>query len=280
MPTQVALLGAAGAMGTRASHTLSRHPDEFAVMHVEATGEGAARLRERGVTAVPVDEAVAVADATIMAIPDNVIGPVAKQIVPKLRSGALLMCLDPAAPYGGRIPNRDDIAVFVAHPSHPPVFNDESTSEARKDYFGSGLAKQSIVCALARGTEEDYQLGERLAATLWGPILRSHRVTVEQMAMLEPALSETVTATCLTVIREATDEAIRRGVPAQAAKDFVLGHINVELAILFDELDWDFSAGCKLAIEAAKEEIFQPDWRKVFDEANLKASVAAITGDA
>ncbi len=277
MATRVALLGAAGAMGTRASNTLSRHPDEFEVMHVEASGEGEQKLRDRGTTAVPLDEAIRQADATVMAIPDKVIGKVAAQITAKLRSGSLLMCLDPAAPYAGRIPARDDIAVFVAHPSHPPVFNDETTKEARRDYFGSGIAKQAIVCALAQGTEEDYQLGERIASTLWGPILRSHRVTVEQMAMLEPALSETVAATCLTVIREAMDEAIKRGVPADAAKDFLLGHINVELAILFDEIEWDFSAGCKRAIEEAKKDIFQADWRKVFDAPNLKASVASIT---
>src|SRR2546422_5957973 len=40
--------------------------------------------------------------------------------------------------------------------------------------------------------------------------------------------------------------------PAQAARDFLLGHINIELAILFNEIDWEFSAGCKKAIADAK----------------------------
>jgi D-apionate oxidoisomerase len=279
MPTKIALLGAAGAMGTRATNTLSRHPAEFEVMHIETPGAGEQKLRDRGDTPVPLEEAVGQADATIMAIPDKFIGRVASQVTPLLQSGSLLMCLDPAAPFGKRIPERDDIAVFVAHPSHPPVFNDEATQEARRDYFGSGIARQSIVCALDRGNEEDYVLGERIAATLWGPILRSHRVSVEQMAMLEPALSETVAATCLTVVREAMDEAIARGVPADAARDFLLGHINVELAILFDEIEWDFSDGAKVAIEEAKKSIFQPDWRKVFDKPNLLASVASITSE-
>lgn len=277
MLTEVALLGAAGAMGTRASTTLSMHADAFHVLHVEAGEQGEAKLQERGIDPVPLDDAASRADVIILAIPDHVIGAVAPQIVPKMKSGAMLMCLDPAAPYAGCIPNRDDIAIFVAHPSHPPVFNDETSPEARRDYFGSGIAKQSIVCALGQGTDADYQLGERIASTLWGPILRTHRVTIEQMAMLEPALSETVAATCLTIIREAMDEAVKRGVPAEAAKDFLLGHINVELAILFDEIDWDFSAGCKAAIEAAKGELFQPDWRKVFDKEQLKASVVHIT---
>ena len=35
-------------------------------------------------------------------------------------------------------------------------------------------------------------------------------------------------------LREAADEAVRRGVPREAAIDFMLGHLNIELAIAFD----------------------------------------------
>ena len=96
--------------------------------------------------------------------------------------------------------------------------------------------------------------------------------------MLEPAMSETVAATCITVLREGMDEAIRRGVPAQAAKDFMMGHINIELAIVFDEIDWEFSDGAKMAIEEAKDVLFQPDWKKVFEPDQLKKSVNKIVG--
>ena len=113
---------------------------------------------------------------------------------------------------------------------------------------------------------------------MFGPVLRAHRVTVQQMAILEPALSETVTATCMMVIREAMDEAVARGVPAEAARDFLLGHIHIDLAIFFDELDWELSDGAKKAIELAKREIFQPDWKKVFEPEALRESVLRITG--
>ena len=102
--------------------------------------------------------------------------------------------------------------------------------------------------------------------------------TVEQMAILEPVLSETVAATCLSIIREAMDEAVRRGVPEPAARDFLMGHLNIELAILFNETHWEFSAGCKRAISDAKEVLFKPDWKQVFEEKNLRESVAKITG--
>ena len=62
-----------------------------------------------------------------------------------------------------------------------------------------------------QGPDEAYQLGERIARTIYAPVMRSHRVTVEQMAILEPALSETTAATCVTMLREAMDEAVRRG---------------------------------------------------------------------
>ena len=179
---------------------------------------------------------------------------------------------------GEILPKRPDISYFVTHPAHPPVFNDEADMEARRDFFGSGKAKQALVCALMQGPESAYARGEALARRIFGPVLRAHRVTVEQMAILEPALSETVAATCLTIIREAMDEAIRRGVPAQAARDFLMGHINIELAIVFNEIDWQFSAGAQKAIEEAKKVLFQPDWKRVFEPASIRESVEKITG--
>lgn len=277
MTTKLAVFGAAGSMGTRITETLKDDPN-YKLLCVEADEAGQARLREKGIVPVSQKDAVGEADIVIFAVPDTVVGSLAREIVPSLKSGAMAVCLDPAAPYAGELPEREDISYFVTHPAHPPIFNDETDPEARRDFFGSGKAKQAIVNALMQGPEEDYAKGEEIAKKLWGPVLRSHRVTVEQMAMLEPVLSETVTATCLTVIREAMDEAVKRGVPAEAARDFVLGHINVELAILFDELDWELSAGAQKAVEEAKQDIFQPDWRKVFEPENMRESVAGITG--
>ena len=274
----IALLGAAGNMGTRISERLRDDPGHR-VLYVEADETAEARLRERGLEPTSRDDAVREADVVILAVPDVFIEPVAAEIVPSLRSGAMVMCLDPAAPYGGKLPARDDISYFVTHPAHPPLFNDETDPEARRDFFGSGKARQSIVCALMQGPEEDYAKGEAIAAQMFGPVLRSHRVTVEQMALLEPALTETVAATCASVIREAMDDVIRRGVPPQAARDFLLGHIRIALAICFGELDWDFSTGAKKAIAAAKEQLFRPDWKTVFEPESLQESVARITGD-
>jgi D-apionate oxidoisomerase len=273
--TIVAIIGAAGKMGTRISGRLGDDP-AVRLLFVEATEPGLGRLRERGHEATPIEDAARGADVLVAAVPDTLIGTVAHEVVPLMRPGAMFLCLDPAAPFAGELPDRADVSYFVTHPSHPPVFNDETTEAARKDYWGGGFAKQSIVSALVQGPEAHYETGERLSAKMFGPVLRSHRVTLEQMALLEPALSETVALTCITVMREAMDEAIRRGVPAEAARDFLLGHINVELAIVFGELDWKVSAGAEKAVSEARKVLLQPDWLSVFEPEKVRESVARI----
>jgi hypothetical protein len=245
--------------------------------YIEISPAGIENLRQRGVTPTPRDEALADADVAILAVPDNLIERISAEIVPQMRSGALVICLDPAAPLAGKVKHRDDLAYFVTHPCHPSVFSYDVTPEQRRDFFGGVKAPQAIVNALMRGSEDDYARGEEIAKKMYGPVTRSHRVTVEQMAILEPALSETTAITCIKLIREAMDEAIRRGVPAEAARDFILGHINIELAILFEEIPTQFSDGAKKAMERARAQIIQPDWKKVFEPENIRACLEEIT---
>ncbi|MGI4799582.1 MAG: phosphogluconate dehydrogenase C-terminal domain-containing protein [Janthinobacterium lividum] len=273
---RIALIGAGGKMGGRITNNLLK--TDHQVSYVEVSERGVAALREQGIATQDAAEALSTAEAVILAVPDNRIGPVAAGLGDTIKPGTVLIVLDAAAPYAGDMPKRDDITMFVTHPCHPPIFNDEVTPEARGDYFGGIAAKQHIVCALMQGPEEHYALGEEIARAIYAPVMRSHRVTVEQMAILEPVLSETVTATCLTMIREAVDEAVTRGVPEQAALDFVLGHMNVEIAIIFQQLaNGTFSDGAKLAIEKAKPVLFRSDWKSVFEPEAIRQSVLDIT---
>ena len=275
MKTRIALLGAAGKMGTRISEKLRDVP-EYEVLYVEGGAAGEELLRQRGLEPTTGDHAAQVADVAVLAIPDTVIGRVTASLVPKLKPGALVICLDPAAPYSGELFPRDDIAYFVVHPCHPPLVNDETDPEARADFFG-GVAKQHMVCALMQGTEEDYALGVEIARHMFAPVMRAHRVTVEQMAILEPALAETTVLTCMVVIREALDEAIKAGVPEEAAFDFLMGHLRVNVGILFGFIDAQPSDGAKMAVERGKGVIFQPDWQRVFELDNVREQVRAIT---
>lgn len=274
--TTIALFGAAGKMGSRISRRL-RENQEYATLYVESGETGVQRLVDCGDHPTPPEQAAREADVLILAIPDKLIGKVSQSIVPLMQSGAMLILLDPAAPHGGELPRRDDITIFVCHPCHPPIVNDETDPEARMDFFGAIKARQHVVAALMQGPEDDYVLGEAVVRTIFTPVMNVYRVTVEQMAILEPALSETVVLTCMVIITEAIEEAVKHGVPAEAARQFILGHMNVNVGILFKYIDAELSDGAKLAVSRAKERIFQPDWKKVFEPENVMAEVKAIT---
>ncbi|MEI6430756.1 MAG: phosphogluconate dehydrogenase C-terminal domain-containing protein [bacterium] len=271
----VALFGAGGKMGMRLTRNLAKNP-AYQMLYVEVSDTGNESLAEFGLAPTPQSDALQSADIVILALPDRIIGKVAHEIVPIIRAGVMVMTLDPAAPYAGDLPDRGDISYFVTHPCHPSVFNYDATPDERRDFFGGVKAPQAIVCALMQGPEEDYARGEALASAMYAPVTRSHRVTVEQMAILEPAMAETVAACCITIIREAMDEAIKRGVPEEAARDFLYGHVNIPLAIVFGEIGSPFSDGAKLIIEHGKRYLFKSDWKRVFEPEEVKAQVTAI----
>lgn len=272
---KIALFGAGGKMGCRIADNLKGSAHDM--LYVEPSEAGLSRLRERGLATTSAEEATAVADAIILAVPDILIGRVAVQVVPDLRSGAMLIVLDAAAPWGRELPARADITYIVTHPCHPSVFNEAADAPAaRRDFFGGVSATQDVVCALMQGPETDYEPARAIVAEMFHPVRTVHRVTVDQMLLLEPVLAETTAATCMLVIREALDEAIARGVPAEAARSFLLGHLNIELAIVFGEVDSPFSDGALAAMREARQRLFQPNWKSVFDADAIEASVDAI----
>ncbi|MEH3147393.1 MAG: NAD(P)-binding domain-containing protein [Methylobacterium frigidaeris] len=276
MNERIALFGAGGKMGVRLARNLVS--SDFRVAHVEVGEAGRRRLEEElGLDCVDPDAALDGAEVVILAVPDTVIGRVAHDLSPKLKAGTMVVILDAAAPFAGHLPDRPDLTYFVTHPCHPPIFNDEITPEGRRDHFGGIAARQSITSALMQGPEEAFDLGERVARAIWAPILRSHRLTVEQMALLEPGLSETVCATLLDVMREAMDETVRRGVPADCARDFLLGHLNILAAVTFREVPGVFSDACNKAIRFGKPRLMRDDWLGCLDEAEIAESIRRIT---
>lgn len=273
---KIALIGAGGKMGVRLASNLKG--SRFDVAHVEVGEAGKQRLKDEvGVDCVELDSALEGAGAIILAVPDTVIGKVAAGLINKVASGAMIIALDAAAPFAGHLPQRDDVSYFVTHPCHPPIFNDETEMAAKRDYFGGTAARQAIVSALMQGPEEHFALGEEIGKTIFQPILRSHRVSVEAMALLEPGLSETVCATLLVVMREAMDEVVRRGVDREAARDFLLGHLNILGAVVMGEIEGEFSDACNKAIVNGKPRLMRDDWIGVFEPEEIKESIRRIT---
>jgi D-apionate oxidoisomerase len=276
MKEKIALFGAGGKMGFRLTSNLLK--SDYRVSHVEVGEAGRKRLQdELNIVCVSVDEALDGADVVILAVPDTLIGKLSHEISSKLKPGTMVMTLDAAAPFAGHLPDRPDLVYFVAHPCHPIIFNNDDDPRARRDFFGGAFAKQSITSALMQGPEDAFDLGEDIAKVIYAPILRSHRLSVDQMALLEPGLSETVCATLLQVMREAMDETVKRGVPKEAARDFLLGHMNILSAVIFNEIPGAFSDACNKAIQFGKPRLMRDDWIQVFDRGEISESIRRIT---
>lgn len=263
-------------MGCRLTKNLL-HSD-YEMSFLEAGVSGIQKLKDQGVEIAVEDQVIPVADVVILAVPDVVLGKTSEQIIPKMKRHAMAITLDPAVARAGRLFMRDEISYFIAHPSHPSVFNWEPTPEAQADFFGGTLARQTIVCALMQGFDTDYDTGEKIAKQMYAPVSQAFRITMEQMALLEPALVETLSSSCLDLVREGMEEIIKRGVPAEAARAFLLGHINIQLAVLFKELPGAvFSDAANKALKRGRSLLFKDDWKQIFEPENVLQQVKDIT---
>jgi D-apionate oxidoisomerase len=274
--SKVVLVGAGGKMGCRLTDNLKK--SQYEMSYVEIAPEGITRLNQRGLSTSDVREVVPAADIIILAVPDIYIGKVATEMLSMFKPGAIVITLDPAAAVGGHLPKRDDISYFATHPTHPSVFNWEEDQKRHFDYFGGITAHQAIVCSLVQGPEEHYYTGETIARTFYAPVTRAHRITIEQMALLEPGLAETFLGAVMFTMREALDEIVAKGVPREAAFDFFMGHINIDLALCFDQIPGGvFSDACYKAIQIGKPLIFKEDWKKVLEPEHVKYQVEVMT---
>lgn len=271
MPQNVVIIGAGGKMGARASDRLAGL-GRWNTIRCENNPERAQALREKGHAVTPLEEGLAAADFVVMAVPDALIGTIARQLVPLMKTGGTLIMLDAAAAYVGELPSREGITQMIAHPCHPPFFTEQATPEARRDYFG-GTAVQDIIVALIEGSEEAFATGTNLCRDIFAPVNRALRVTAGQFAFLEPAMSEMIVATAACWMKESLDEAVRRGVPRDAAEAFMAGHAQIAMAIAFGAEPSPFSDAAKLAVQWGTEHYVRPEWRKAFDRGELTAAI-------
>jgi hypothetical protein len=272
MKGKVAIIGAGGKMGTRITNNLIKSAD-YAVSYCEKSETGIGRLKEKGLAVRPASEAVPEADFVVMAVPDALLSSVSADTVALLKPGATVILLDPAAPTAGEVVVRNGVTFVVCHPCHPPLFGQQDSDEARKDFFGGVVAKQDIVIALMKGGEKDFAKAEELCKTMFAPVVKAYRITVEQMAILEPAMAEVVAATAAVLMKEALEMAVVKGVPREAAISFMMGHAQIPLAIVFGAIGSPFSDAAKIAIEYGKRHIVRKDWKKVFEQKNVRACI-------
>jgi hypothetical protein len=274
MAHTVVLLGAGGKMGQRVGEKLAGN-QQFRLMVGESDPVRAGALKAKGLTVHALESVLPDADFVVMAVPDMLIGPIACEVVPQMKKGATLIMLDAAAAYVGELPVRGDVTYMITHPCHPPIFTEQATAEARRDYFG-GEAFQDIIVSLAQGSESNFAVGEELCKSMFAPVRKAHRVTPEQFAILEPAMAEVVLASAVCLIREALDAAIEAGAPPDAAAAFMAGHAQLAFAQIFGIEKAPFSDACQIAIQWGSRQIFQPDWKKVFRPERMREAIQAM----
>jgi hypothetical protein len=258
---KIAVVGAGGKMGMRVSNNLVK--TDHTVWYVENSPAGRQRTLDAGRELTDAATAVADADIVVLAVPDLALGPVTADLVPQLKSGAIVLTLDPAAAYAGLLTTRDDVVQAVAHPCHPSVFLERTTKEEWADTFGGIAAPQD-------------EIVEATVRAIYAPVIYVHFVTVKQLAQLEPTLVETVACMIGSLLNEALDEAINTmGVPEAAARSILYGHTQVALA---NGLRGDnpFSDACLIAMDYGRESIIKEDWKKIFRDDELDKNLARM----
>jgi D-apionate oxidoisomerase len=270
----VTVVGAGGKMGMRVSTNLERSPHR--VFHIENHPVAIERVRAAGREVSDTNTAVAQSDVIVMAVPDILLGQISESIVPRAKPGAVLLMLDPAALYAGLIAHREDMYFAVAHPCHPSVFLRREGSEQWADTFGGVAAPQDVVAALEAGDTEVRDRAEEVIRTIYSPVVDVHWVTVKQLTVLEPTVTETITCMISGLLKDVLREAVNTaGIPEEAAKAMMFGHVQIALAnsLLGSNA---FSDAAMTAMDYGRQRVIRDDWKKIFDDAELDTVIARM----
>ncbi len=270
----ITVIGAGGKMGMRISANFQK--SDYQVFYVENSPKAQEQVTAQGRELSDAASVVPLSDVVILAVPDIVLGKVSEGVVPQMKAGAILLTLDPAAAYANLIAHRDGIDYAVAHPCHPSVFLERYTKEEHADAFGGIAAVQHVAASYETGSDAQKAELSKVISVMYGPVEAVHWVTVTQLAYLEPTLVETVACMVGAFMKEALDETVKHsGVPEEAAKAMLYGHIQIALAVAFRATN-PFSDACMIAMEYGREKIVKPDWKQIFDQKELDIVIARM----
>ena len=79
------------------------------------------------------------------------------------------------------------------------------------------------------------------------------------------------------VVKEGHDRLVAAGVPKAAVRDFVLGHLRIQIAVLFGETNGTFSDAAYKISKRATPVLFKEGWQKIFELADIREQVRDIT---
>ncbi|KQP56058.1 phosphogluconate dehydrogenase C-terminal domain-containing protein [Agreia sp. Leaf283] len=270
----IAVIGAGGKMGMRVSNNLVK--TDYTVYYSEVSPAGQERVTATGRVLTDTPTAVADADVVVLAVPDLALKAVSADVVPQMKSGAVVLTLDPAAAYAGLLTRRDDVIEAVTHPCHPSIFVERHTPEEYADTFGGIAALQDAIAAIESDDESKKAQVEQVVRAIFAPVQDVHWTTVKQLAQLEPTLVETIACMIGALLKESLDEAVNTmGVPEPAARAILLGHTQVALANTLKG-DNPFSDACLIAMDYGRGAIIKEDWKKVFSDEELDKNLAKM----
>jgi len=270
----VAVIGAGGKMGTRVSNNLAQ--SAYTTLYSEASPAGRERIEGLGRALTDTLDAAAQADVVILAVPDVLLGTISEEVVPAMKSGAIILTLDPAAAYAGLLAPREDIHYAVAHPCHPSVFLERTSKEEWDDTFGGVAAPQEVVAALEGADDSVRARAEGVIATIYAPVIQVHWVTVKQLAVLEPTLVETIACMVGDFLSEALEETVNTvGVPREAARAMLYGHTWIAMTNGLRGSN-PFSDACHIAMGYGREKIIKDDWKQIFEDSELDGVIAKM----
>ena len=270
----IAVIGAGGKMGMRVSNNLVK--TDHTVFYSENSPAGQERVTATGRVLTDTATAVAGADVVVLAVPDLALKAVSAEVVPQMKSGAIMLTLDPAAAYAGLLTTSPDVIQAVAHPCHPSIFLQRQSPEEWADTFGGIAAPQDAIAAVESDDPAHAALVEATVRAIYAPVIDVHFVTVKQLAQLEPTLVETVACMIGALLNEALEETVNTmGVPRAAAQSILYGHTQVALA---NGLRGDnpFSDACLIAMDYGRSAIIKDDWKKIFQDDELDKNLAAM----
>lgn len=269
----IGILGAGGKMGMRIGVNLKHLPNK--TFYIENGKDGMQRLADSGIKVSLLDDVIEDVDCLILSVPDVYVKNISSEIVPKMKSGAIVILLDPAAAYMDVVCIRDDLHYTVAHPCHPALYKEQPSLEAYQDQFGGVAGHQDVVASHWKGDRDKFEVACHLAKEMYAPVDQVFEVTLEQMAFLEPTVVEVCGMSLMSMFQELVTEMDKRGIPKDAGMSFVLGHINVALAIFVLQTN-PLSDGALVAMNYGKERIINKDWRKVLTDESLHEVLAKM----
>ena len=260
----VSVIGATGVFGAQVVKNLLRgdRKEKYQVLICKTTGQSFGKVGE--LEAVELDEAIPKSDFIILCVEDFEIKDYSNKIVPLMKPGATMILVDASAAYIGDLMMKDGCSFVMVHPCHPPLFG--PPEEKGED----------IVVCLIKGNESAFEEAKNVCIDMFESVKKVHRVTVEQMVLLEPAAAEIIFNPAALLIKRTIDKVISMGVPKETAESFLLGHALTGLKIVFGKDPHGWTRTADAAAKIGFDLIINKNWEKIFDREELKHLIRRI----